>query len=66
MKQITANQLRNGDIIAFNNPRYNEQVGSVERTRDGDILVRHRFADSHGDYLGTSFYAPHDTVLVIR
>lgn len=37
---VPAYSLREGDVLSYENPRWNMRIDSVDRTRDGNVLVR--------------------------
>ena len=62
-RSVPANQLKPGDWIVYANSRYNERVIDTCTTRDGEIKVHVDYGN--GGEPATSFYEPHEMVLVI-
>lgn len=57
---VPAYDLREGDVLSYENSRWNMRIDSVERTRDGDVLVR-----VGEDGTGTEWFSVSDRVQIL-
>lgn len=57
---VPAYDLREGDVLCYENSRYNMRIDSIERTRDGDVLAR-----VGDDGTGTEFFDVADLIQIL-
>ena len=62
-RSIKATALKPGMTLAYNNPRQNVVIDSVEDTRDGDVRLRCGY--SKGDDSMTFFFCQDENVLTL-
>lgn len=64
MQIIAATKLKAGMVLAFNMPRQDLYIDTVEDTRDGEVLVRCGY--SKGDDSTTMFFRQEEKVLILE
>lgn len=62
-KTIRASQLNAGDWLAYDNPRYNRRIVSVQSKREGQLIVRYDFGK--GGEAATALFHPNEFVQVL-
>lgn len=62
-RSIAAANLKPGMTLAYNNPRQNVVIDTVEDTRDGDVRLRCGY--SAGDDSMTFFFCQDEKVLIL-
>jgi hypothetical protein len=62
-RRIKASQAKEGMWIIHNNPRFNERIVSVSKTRDGQVKIHSDYGN--GGEPATLFFEKDDPIVVL-